>query len=214
MQSPAAPGFGIRMISASVEQQLEGEACFEWRPEGLHCSLLVPCGDQIGPKGRQFAAHRLLGEGKSQLPLQLESGNRILLVEDEILVAMMMRDILTEIGFAVVGPFSRLSDAMVAAVHEEIDAGIIDVNLEGNFVYPVAEVLVARQLPFVFVTGYGVESIDARFGHVPIIKKPVQRQVLKQVFIPPDCEQSAKLPNRRSGPVHDDLRRAASVARG
>ena len=64
------------------------------------------------------------------LPLRIETGNRILLVEDEILVAMMMKDILSELGFAVIGPFSRLAEAMIAAVHEDIDAGIIDVNLE------------------------------------------------------------------------------------
>ena len=122
------------------------------------------------------------------MPLRLATGNRVLLVEDEILVAMMMRDILTELGFTVVGPYSRLTEAMVAAVHEEIDAGIIDVNLGGEFVYPVADVLAARKIPFVFVTGYGVESIDRRFGYVPIIKKPVQRQVLQGIFVAPESE--------------------------
>ena len=128
-------------------------------------------------------------EEKSALPIKLETGNRILLVEDEILVAMMMRDILTDLGFSVVGPFSRLSEAMVAAVHEDIDAGIIDVNLGGEFVYPVAEVLLARDIPFIFVTGYGVESIDARFASAPVIKKPVQRQVLQTIFLP-ECEEA------------------------
>jgi two-component SAPR family response regulator len=85
----------------------------------------------------------------------------------------------------------------VAAVHEDIDAGIIDVNLGGEFVYPVADVLAARRIPFVFITGYGVESIDNRFGYIPIIKKPVQRQVLQKIFIPPATAEPAKLPKRR-----------------
>jgi two-component SAPR family response regulator len=80
---------------------------------------------------------------------------------------------------------------MVAAVHDEIDAGIIDINLGGEFVYPVAEVLVARNIPFIFVTGYGVESIDARFASVPVIKKPVQRQVLQRIFVPEREEPAA-----------------------
>ena len=188
---PAAPGFGIKVISASVERQLEGEARFDWHPDGLHCSLAVPRGDDIEPMARQPTLHRMVGEEKSALPIKLEPGNRIILVEDEILVAMMMRDILTDLGFAVVGPFSRLSDAMVAAVHEDIDAGIIDINLGGEFVYPVAEVLVARDIPFIFVTGYGVESIDARFAAMPVIKKPVQRQVLQKIFVPAACEEPA-----------------------
>jgi two-component SAPR family response regulator len=103
----------------------------------------------------------------------------------------MMRDMLGDLGFTVVGPFSRLSDAMVAAVHEHIDAGIIDINLDGEFVYPVADVLVARKIPFVFVTGYGVESVDSRFAAVPVIKKPMQRQALENIFAPAGAPERA-----------------------
>jgi len=209
-QPPASPGFGIRVISASIERQLEGEASFHWRPEGLRCSLCVPRGDKIEPPTRR-AAQRAADEEKPALPLRLEEGNRVLLVEDEILVAMMMRDILTELGFAVVGPYSRLAEAMVAAVHEDINAGIIDVNLGGEFVYPVADVLAARKIPFVFVTGYGVESIDRRFGDVPIIKKPVQRQVLQGIFVTPESE-SATFAKRRSRAERLGRNRAAAVS--
>ena len=89
----------------------------------------------------------------------------------------MMKRILSELGTRAIGPFSRLAEAMVAAVHDEIDADVIDVNLGGEFVYPVADVLVARRIPFVLMTGHGVESIDWRFAYVPIVKEPVQRQV-------------------------------------
>jgi PAS domain S-box-containing protein len=197
-QPPAAPGFGIRMVSASVERQLAGEAAFHWRPEGLHCSLCVPRGDSIEPLAQRAAgAPWTIGEDRPALPLRLATGNRILLVEDEILVAMMMKDILTELGFSVIGPFSRLAEAMVAAVHDHIDAGIIDVNLGGEFVYPVADVLAARKIPFVFITGYGVESIDSRFGYVPIVKKPVQRQVLQKIFVPAESGEPAKFSKRQ-----------------
>jgi two-component sensor histidine kinase/CheY-like chemotaxis protein len=208
-QTPAAPGFGIRMISASIERQLAGEAAFHWRPEGLYCSLCVPRGDSIEPLTHRAGAHWTIGEERPALPLQLETGNRVLLVEDEILVAMMMKDILTELGFSVIGPFSRLAEAMVAAVHDDIDAGIIDVNLGGEFVYPVADVLAARKIPFVFITGYGVESIDSRFDYVPIVKKPVQRQVLQKIFVPAESGEPAKFSQRRYGAGR--LGRAASA---
>jgi hypothetical protein len=91
-----------------------------------------------------------------------------------------------------------VAEAMVAAVHEDFDAGIIDVNLGGEFVYPVADVLVARDIPFVFVTGYGVESIESRFADVPIIKKPVQRAVLQKMFVPTEGEP-ANFQKRRYG---------------
>ena len=196
-QMPVAHGFGIRLISASIERQLGGEAAFDWRPEGLHCLLRVPRRDYVDTLANRAAAQWRLGEDRPELPLRLEGGNRVLLVEDEILVAMMMKDILTELGFSVIGPFSRLSEAMVAAVHEDINAGIIDVNLGGEFVYPVADVLAARKIPFVFITGYGVESIDSRFGYVPIVKKPVQRQVLQKIFVPAEAAEPARLPKRR-----------------
>jgi PAS domain S-box-containing protein len=180
---PASAGFGIRVISASIERQLGGEAHFEWRPDGLHCSLSVPRGEKIGPMAHRTDRLHTSSEGNNTLPLRLATGNRILLVEDEILVAMMMRDILTDLGFTVVGPYSRFSEAMVAAVHEKIDAAIVDINIGGQMIYPVAEVMVARQIPFVFVTGYGIESIEGRFGHVPVIKKPVQQKTLEGIFI-------------------------------
>ncbi len=208
-QMPVAHGFGIRLISASIERQLGGEAAFDWRPEGLHCLLRVPRRDYVDTLANRAAAQWRLGEDRPELPLRLEGGNRVLLVEDEILVAMMMKDILTELGFSVIGPFSRLSEAMVAAVHEDINAGIIDVNLGGEFVYPVADVLAARKIPFVFITGYGVESIDSRFEYVPIVKKPVQRQVLQKIFLPADVAEPAKLPKRRY--AAERVPRAASV---
>jgi two-component SAPR family response regulator len=94
-------------------------------------------------------------------------------------------------------------------VHDNIDAGIIDVNLGGEFVYPVADVLAARNIPFVFITGYGVESIDSRFDYVPIVKKPVQRQVLQKIFVPAESGEPAKFPQRRYGAGR--LGRAASA---
>jgi PAS domain S-box-containing protein len=209
--APASPGFGIRVIGASVERQLEGEAQFDWNPEGLHCTLSVPRGDKIGAFAQDGQGWRTNGEDKPALPVQLTTGNRVLLVEDEILVAMMMRDILTELGFTVIGPFARVSEAMIAAVHDDIDAGIIDVNLGGEFVYPVADVLVARKIPFVFITGYGVESIDGRFGQVPIIKKPVQRQALQKIFLPASCEEPARFPKGRHGAERDGFGRATSA---
>jgi PAS domain S-box-containing protein len=206
---PGEAGFGMRVIAASIERQLDGEARFDWRPEGLHCRLSMPRADLIDPPLHHALASPAHRDERMLLPLRLHTGNRVLLVEDEILVAMMMRDVLTELGFVVVGPFSRLSQAMVAAVHDEIDAGIIDVNLGGEFVYPVADVLVARQIPFLFVTGYGVESIDARFRHVPILKKPVQQQALTRIFVAPAQTQPPKLSRRRGASGVETRPRAA-----
>ncbi|MFL4978991.1 MAG: response regulator [Xanthobacteraceae bacterium] len=104
-------------------------------------------------------------------------------MEDEALVAMVMRDMLIEFGFTVVGPFSRAIEATAAATDESVDAAVLDINLDGEMVYSLAEMLSARGIPFVFVTGYGSESIDGRFAHVPVLQKPIERQVLEGIFV-------------------------------
>ena len=111
------------------------------------------------------------------------SGNRVMIVEDEALVAMVVTESLTTLGCSVVGPFSRCSDAMAAIEADKIDAAILDVNLDGEMVYPLADLLTERGVPFIFVTGYGAESIDDRFSHIPVIQKPVERHVLQRIFV-------------------------------
>ena len=110
-------------------------------------------------------------------------GNRLLLVEDEALTGMMMSDMLTELGFHVIGPFGRLADAMAAVGREDFQAAVLDVNLDGEMVYPVADAVLARGVPFVFVTGYSAEGIDRRFAKVPVLQKPIERQMLQSVFL-------------------------------
>jgi two-component SAPR family response regulator len=110
------------------------------------------------------------------------SGNRVMIVEDEALVAMALRESLDEMGFTVLGPFSRITEAMVALRNNEIDAAVLDVNLGGELIYPLADVLAAGSVPFVFVTGYGAEEIERRFSSVPVLQKPIEREALQAIF--------------------------------
>jgi DNA-binding response OmpR family regulator len=110
------------------------------------------------------------------------SGRRILLVEDESLIAMAMEETLTDLGFAVVGPIGSQAKAVAAAQREELDGAILDVNLDGQVIYPVADVLTARDVPFFFVTGYNVGSIDSRYAHIPILQKPIDLQELQRLL--------------------------------
>jgi CheY-like chemotaxis protein len=175
-KAPSSRGFGTRVIKDCVEQQLGGRATFDWRPEGLRCSLSIPSSHRRGPTNGKAVPHND-SAGFSPLP-----GNRILLVEDEGLVAMMMMEMLTDLGFAVVGPFGNIADATAALSHEHIDAAILDVNLANELAYPLADTLNARGVPIVFVTGYGAETIDAGYSNVPILQKPVERRMLKDVL--------------------------------
>jgi CheY-like chemotaxis protein len=113
------------------------------------------------------------------------SGNRVLLVEDEALVGMMMKDALNDLGYEVVGPFSTVPEARAAVFEDDFHAAILDVNLHGEPVYPLADLITAREVPFVFVTGYSADGIDRRFAHVPVLQKPVERCQLQQIFARP-----------------------------
>jgi len=117
-------------------------------------------------------------------PVRMANGRRVLLVEDEALVAMMIEEFLTESGHSVVGPIASLSEAALVAKDGDFDAAILDINLGGGVAYSVAETLSARGVPFIFVTGYEADTIDDRFSEVPILQKPIERQALQQLFVP------------------------------
>jgi two-component sensor histidine kinase/DNA-binding response OmpR family regulator len=185
VQKPRSEGYGTRVIGASVERQLDGRATFDWHPDGLRFTMSIPLGERAKleesvPHGPRTAA-AVNGNGAAARTVM--PGNRLLLVEDEALTGMMMSDMLTELGFEVIGPFGRVADAMAAVGREDFQAAVLDVNLDGEMVYPVADAVLARGVPFVFVTGYSAEGIDRRFAQIPVLQKPIERQMLQNVFV-------------------------------
>jgi CheY-like chemotaxis protein len=175
-QAPRKTGFGTRIITSSVERQLGGKTTFDWHPEGLSCVLLVPRNQGIDTR-RDIAADHLDG-----VRPQAINGQQIMIVEDEALVAMILEDQLQEIGLSIVATCASVAEAMKAIERNSPDAAILDVNLGGQLVYPVADRLMDLGIPFVFVTGYGRESIDRRYQSIQVLEKPVERQVLESVF--------------------------------
>lgn len=109
-------------------------------------------------------------------------GLRVLLVEDEMMVALLLEDMLAELGHTVVGPLSRIDKAVEAARQQALDAAVLDVNLNGQAVYPVAEALAARGVPFVFATGYGSRGLCGAWRGRPVLQKPFQRHDLQRVL--------------------------------
>lgn len=87
------------------------------------------------------------------------AGRRVMIVEDELLIAMLIEDTLAEQECVVIGPFASVSDALEAARTETLDLAVLDVNLRGEKVYPVAEVLAERGVPFVLLSGYGKDAV-------------------------------------------------------
>ena len=97
---------------------------------------------------------------------------RVLIVEDEMTIALLLEEMVEDLGHEVAGLAMRLPQAMELAQSRPIDLAILDVNLDGHMSYPVAEVLEGRGVPYVFATGYGATGIDTRYRDGVIVKKP------------------------------------------
>ena len=110
------------------------------------------------------------------------AGKRILLVEDEPIVAMMASDMLEDLGATVVGPAMSLAAAVSLAETAELDAAVLDINLNGARSDAAAEVLARRRIPFVFATGYGAAGRSDATG-APVLDKPYTEQALQKALI-------------------------------
>jgi CheY-like chemotaxis protein len=108
------------------------------------------------------------------------AGMRILVAEDEFFIALVVEETLQSLGCTVLGPFSDLAQATEAATREPVDAAVLDINLSGEMVYPLAEHLYRHGIPFVFTTGYAVADLPERFRVFDCLRKPVDPRTLKQ----------------------------------
>ena len=110
-------------------------------------------------------------------------GLRVLVVEDEALVALQLEDMLGELGCAVVGPASRVGQALQLLDQQQVDAAVLDLNIAGELVYPVADELTNRGLPYIFATGYGATALMAPYRGRPVLDKPYSRRELLQAML-------------------------------
>src|SRR5882724_5175177 len=111
------------------------------------------------------------------------SSRRVLVVEDEFLVASTLEEMLDDLGFVVVGPVPRLAEALQVAWEADFDIALLDVNLAGQHVFPVAEALAKRGIPFVFMSGYGSQALPATFKDRPNIGKPFKSDRLSDALV-------------------------------
>jgi CheY-like chemotaxis protein len=110
------------------------------------------------------------------------SGLRVLVVEDEGTVALMIEDMLQDLGCEIAASIARFADACRVAGTLEVDLALLDVNLAGQQVFPVAEILQARQIPIVFSTGYGSSGLPSEFSEFPVLGKPFSMEQLRQAI--------------------------------
>jgi PAS domain S-box-containing protein len=176
-----SPGFGSRLMRLMIEEQLGGTFETEWTDDGLRCKITIPKSmlvnpamDQPAQSAARHQVQRLRSEG---------TGRRILLVEDEVLVSAEMALTLKAAGYDVAGPASTLQAATSLAHDADIEVAVLDINLGGELSFPVADILVARGVPFVFITGYEHDRlIPGRFGHAPVVSKPYPAGALERAL--------------------------------
>jgi CheY-like chemotaxis protein len=139
-----------------------------------------------GGIGRQARLLATAARGKTESkPVTHANGNalsglRILIVEDEAAISLLLEDMLLDFGCEVVGPAGRLAAALDLAASETFDLAILDVNVAGESIYPVAEALEQRNVPFVFSTGYGSAGIKDVYRDRPVVQKPFAQSDLRQ----------------------------------
>jgi DNA-binding response OmpR family regulator len=109
-------------------------------------------------------------------------GRRVLIVEDEAMVSLLLEDMLEELGHVVVGIGSRLDSALDLARDCACDVAVLDVNLGGKASRPVAHVLKSRGVPFIVASGYGDSGLDEDYRGAPLLKKPFQLEQLSEAI--------------------------------
>ncbi len=161
---PAAsikPGFGTSLIERTLLAD-GGEAALRYESGGISCSLRVPLGEVV--------LHHT--KGKSASSRKRGAEYRIIVIEDEPLIAMDIENELIAAGFTVLGPCATVEAALAMIEQHPADAAVLDANLHGQPVNAVAAALTQRSIPFVFATGYGRDSLPRGFGTAPILPKP------------------------------------------
>lgn len=168
---PSRPGFGSMLIGRSIPYDLGGESEVDYAPSGARVRLLIPARFVTWPA--PVAARAVGAPRQRQAPVASMRGLNVLMVEDQLLIAMDVQTMLTNEGAASVETASTVQEALHVLAAVRPDVAILDVNLGNGSSMPVAHTLRERGIPFVFATGYGENTlIPAAMSDVPVARKP------------------------------------------
>jgi CheY-like chemotaxis protein len=126
----------------------------------------------------------------SPVPIAELQGLRVLVVEDETLVAMLVEEYLADLGCIIAYSGRRVSSTLHALKDLEVGAAVLDVNVAGESIASVAEILEQRKVPFLFASGYGAKGIDERWAGRPVLQKPFSAKELEMALLA--CVQGAR----------------------
>lgn len=169
---PSHTGFGMTAIQGTIRHQLGGTANIDWRAEGIVLDLTVP--------GQHLATIELPVEGKAA-PVESVTP-QVLVVEDEALIAMLVARMLEDGGFSVIGPAADIKEALELVHTHSPDAALLDIELGGERIYPVADALEEQGVPYAFLTGFGKGVLPERFRDVPTLDKPADASTITRLM--------------------------------
>lgn len=171
--APGRRGFGSTLLDQVTGRELNGDTVVEYRPAGVHVRLRAGAA-AVAPRPEtipEAPLARVVETVTASSGMPNLKGSRVLIVEDAVLLALELETGLSEAGAEIIGPAYELEEAM-ALLDRQIDAAVLDANLNGRSVTPVAEALFRRHVPFVFATGYGENGGAPGGFDAPVIRKP------------------------------------------
>ena len=181
VSKPKRRGFGSTLIERALAMETGGGSTLSFEPAGVACTITLPASAVHQASGEYIAVSSHL-ETQAVAPQLTERIRRILVVEDSAMVVMLIEDVIAGLGWEVVGPALRLEQAVRLARDEDVDAALLDLNLDGEMSWPAAAVLQEREIPFAFTTGYDSTTIlPEQFAGHPVVGKP---------FSPTDIERA------------------------
>ncbi len=182
VSKPSRRGFGSTLIERALAMETGGGSTLSFEPSGVTCAITLPASAVLGASAEVVA---IMGHSEAD-DVAPKLGNRvrrILIVEDTAMVVMLLEDVIANLGWEVVGPATRLEQAVRLARAGEIDAVVLDINLDGEMSWPVAAILQDGRIPFVFATGYdGATVIPEQFAGHPVVRKPYSMADIERVL--------------------------------
>ncbi len=176
VREPDRRGFGSQLVERTMVHELQGGAALDFSPAGLKVALSLPASGLVGGAGGEPARPEPRGGDAVQGSI---AGRRVLVVEDMALVAQELAEGLQAAGLHVVGPAARLDEGIRLALSEPLDGAVLDVNLDGEFVWPLVALLRQRRVPALLVTGYDGHTLPAEAADLPRLAKPVDLDALR-----------------------------------
>jgi chemotaxis family two-component system sensor kinase Cph1 len=177
--TPSRRGFGSTLIERALAFETGGQSTLKFAAEGVTCEIRLPPSvvqlvEPLGLNGQSANAIDAV------VPTTAMSAKRILVIEDSIMVVMLIETVLTDLGWTVVGPASRVKEALELVETESFDGVLLDINLDGEMTWDIAALLQNKGVPFVFSTGYdGSSFLPDRFAHQRVLNKPFGPQQIE-----------------------------------